>query len=263
MTWLVELPLWAQLLGSLTVFVAFAVVGRVAVRHLLGHDARIRAAMLAPPLMPALGAIFGVLVGFTITTEADALAEVRRDVAAEAGAASRLAWAATATAVETEAVHDALLGYLEQEIGSAWEDLRGEHPGDRLASLGVLEATVRAQLAREAVGRVEGAELVDALDDLAVARRDRVVATGDHVSGVVFAVLVLMGLALVANAVILTLRESRRVSMVVAGLVLVVSASVATVLAVSGPFKGGVALSDSALVEVLADLESGSFAVTP
>jgi hypothetical protein len=262
-TWLVGLPLWAQVLGSLAAFLGVAVGGRAVVRRLLGHDARLRAALVAPPLMPALGAIFGVLVGFTITAEADAFDEVRRDVAAEAGAASRLAWAATAPAVETELVHDALRAYLVRETSAEWSSLRGEHPGDRLSALGRLEATVRGQLDREQVGQVEAAELVDALDDMAVARRDRVVAAGTHVSGVVFGVLVLMGLALVANAVVLTLRESRRVALVVSGLVVVVAASVATVLAVSGPFRGGVVAGDSALVEVLADLEGGSFVVTP
>ena len=56
--------------------------------------------------MPALGAVFALLAALSLSSEAAELRKADQDVAAEAAAASRLAWASTTPGVDTEAVQD-------------------------------------------------------------------------------------------------------------------------------------------------------------
>ena len=80
------------------------VAGGIAFALLIGFGARlvVRAVVpvgesdhvprVAAPLMPALGAVFGVLIALTLAGEAGYLKSAQDIVANEAAAASRLAW---------------------------------------------------------------------------------------------------------------------------------------------------------------------------
>ena len=63
---------------------------------------------IGAPLMPALGAAFGVLIGLTLASEAGYLKSAQDIVADEAATASRLAWAATSPGVNSEPIHRAV-----------------------------------------------------------------------------------------------------------------------------------------------------------
>ena len=60
--------------------------------------------------MPALGAVFALLSALALSSEATALRSSDQEVAAEAAAASRLAWASTTPGVEGAPVQASTAG---------------------------------------------------------------------------------------------------------------------------------------------------------
>ena len=67
------------------------------------------------------------------------------------------------------------------------------------------------------------------------------------------------GLALVANSSALAVAQRRRVAMLTAGLVVVVSLTLALLVAISSPFDGGFVVGGGPIDAVRANVESGMF----
>src|SRR5277367_64313 len=90
-----------------------AIGGRLAVRALIPTAERDGAYAVTAPLMPALGAVFALLMALTLASEAGLLASAQGIVSNEAADASRLAWAATSPGVNSAPIQSALLTYLQ------------------------------------------------------------------------------------------------------------------------------------------------------
>ena len=103
MTWLTSLPTPVLVISGLALALLAATGGRLAVRALIPAAEREGAHAIAAPLMPALGAIFALLMGLTLASEAGLLASAQGIVSSEAADASRLAWAATSPGVDSRA----------------------------------------------------------------------------------------------------------------------------------------------------------------
>ena len=101
MTWLTSLPAVALAAGGLTLALLAAIGGRAAARALLPAAERDSAYTIAAPLMPALGALFALLMALSLASEASFLASAQGIVSNEAADASRLAWAATSPGVDS------------------------------------------------------------------------------------------------------------------------------------------------------------------
>jgi hypothetical protein len=82
-------------------------------RALIPAAEREGAYAIAAPLMPALGAIFALLMGLTLASEAGLLASAQGIVSSEAADASRLAWTASSPGVDSAPIQSALLGCLQ------------------------------------------------------------------------------------------------------------------------------------------------------
>ncbi len=116
---------------------------------------------VAAPLMPALGAVFGVLIALTLASEAGYLKSAQDIVADEAAAASRLAWAATSPGVRIGADPRALGEYLEATRAGEWRDAGAEQGDPGVAgSIATLEQVVRAEAARTELGTPASTELL-------------------------------------------------------------------------------------------------------
>ena len=132
---------------------------------------------VAAPLMPALGAAFGVLIALTLASEAGYLKSAQDIVADEAAAASRLAWAATSPGVRSEPIHAALArlppGDASQRM--ARRRRRGRRPGVA-GAIASLEQVVRAEAARPGAGHAgqhRAARLAGCRDRRSAAARRR------------------------------------------------------------------------------------------
>ncbi len=261
MSWLVSAPLWALLVGWLAVTVAAAVIGHVFVSRVVRGHERDEVRVLAYPMMPALGAMFAVLTAITLSSEAGYLKSAQDGVSQEAAAASKLAWAATNPNVDTPPIHAALERYLVATRANEWSGeaaASGDDPAtaDALADL---ERTVRAAAAAPTIGSPTGSELLASVDEVSTGRRGRLADTSRDLPALYIITLIASGLALVANAGAIVSAVSHRAALLVASLTVVVALSLALLCALTGPFRGALAVSGGPIDAVIEDLRTGFF----
>src|SRR6185369_7622274 len=229
MTWVTSLPAAVLVISGLVLALLVAAGGRLAVRALIPAAEREGAHTIAAPLMPALGAIFALLTGLTLASEAGFLASAQGIVSSEAADASRLAWAATNPGVDSEPIQSALLGYLQAVRAHEWNGstaATGDDPATTHA-IASLENAVRTQAARPALGTPASTELLASLDAL----------TSD--------------------------RRARRAAILVGGLAAVIGLSLALLFALGTPWRGPITVSGQPIDAVVRDLNTGYFHPLP
>jgi hypothetical protein len=262
-SWLSSRPLWVLFVvvvtGLAAVVVGTRALGR---RWLRGQEED--AAAVAGSLMPALGAAFAVMAAFGVAGAAADLRDAKADVAREASAAARLAWASSGHGSEGQQIQNDLLGYLRATTTGEWEGIDRLTPGDGSAypSLQRVERGVRALVRDADLGSAAQSELLGALDDLGGARRLRF-TVAEPVEVAMVALLLCSALALVINAGILGLRRTDRVAAVVMTLVVVTGLSIALMIAVGAPFSGAFPADTAPLDAVADDLQEGRFTLDP
>ena len=261
MTWLTSLPAAELVVAGLAVALLVAIGGRLALRALVPAAERDGAHTIAAPLMPALGAIFALLMGLTLAAEASYLASAQGIVSNEAADASRLAWASTSPGVDPAPVQSALAAYLEATRAHEWQGGTAANGDDPATAHAVanLENAVRAQAARPALGTPASTELLAALDALTNDRRDRLAAASHQLPVLYVVVLVLSGAALIINAAALTLRSGWRPALLVGGVAVVVGLSLALLFALGTPWRGAITVSGQPIDAVVRDLNLGYF----
>src|SRR6266511_2272154 len=171
MDWLTSLPAGLLVLGWLAFALLMAFGARLAVRAVVPADEHDQVQRIAAPLMPALGAAFGVLIARTLAGEAGYLKSAQDIVADEAAASPRLAWAATSPGVRTEPIHAALRKYLQATRATEWRGAPAAHGAPGVAdAVATLEHEVRAEAARTELGTPTSTELLVSLDAVTTSR---------------------------------------------------------------------------------------------
>ena len=254
-----SLPMWALTALSLVVFSGCAVGMRLLTRRFLPEAERTRAAAVAGPLMPALGAVFALLAALSLAGAAGELRATEDQGSAEAAQASRLAWGATGPGIDTGALQRALSRYLQTTRTQEWGSPDQGGDPETLNALAELERRTRAGAATPGISAPHATELLDSLDGLTSARRQRLAASHHDLPVLYIAVVGLAGLALVANASMLTVNDTRRLTYLPAGLIAVVGVAMALLLAIGSPFEGGFIASGYPIDQVIADLQAGRF----
>jgi hypothetical protein len=211
--------------------------------------------------MPALGAIFALLMGLTLAAEASYLASAQGIVSNEAADASRLAWAATTSGVDSAPIQSALAAYLEATRVHEWQGGNAANGDDPATAHAVanLENAVRVQAARPALRTPASTELLAALDALSNDRRGRLAAASHQLPVLYVVVLVLSGAALIINAATLTLRSGRRPALLIGGVSVVIGLSLALLFALGTPWRGAITVSGQPIDAVVRDLNLGYF----
>jgi hypothetical protein len=261
MTWLTSLPAAILVVGGLAAALLVAIGSRIAVRALIPAAERESAHSIATPLMPALGAIFALLMGLTLASEAGFLASAQGIVSNEAADASRLAWAATSPGVNSVPIQSALLGYLQATRAYEWSGsnaAEGDDPAT-VRAVANLENAVRTQAARPALGTPTSTELLAALDALTNDRRARLAAASHQLPVLYVVVLAVSGAALIVNATALTLRSGWRPAALVGGLAVVIGLGLALIFALGTPWRGPITVSGQPIDNVVQDLKAGYF----
>lgn len=261
MAWLTSLPAAVLVLGGLAFALLIAFGSRLALRALIPAADRDGAYSIAAPLMPALGAIFGILIALSLASEAGFLASAQGNVSTEAADASRLAWAATSPGVSTAPIQSALLGYLRATRAYEWHGnsaADGDDPAT-VRAIANLERVVRAQADHPALGTPTSTELLASLDALTSDRRARLAAASRELPALYVVVLVLGGVALIVNATVLTLRGGVRPALVIGGLSVVIGLSIALLFALGTPWRGSITVSGQPIDSVVHDLTVGYF----
>lgn len=258
MVWLTSQPWWVLLVLCIAVVFSVSFVARELLQWFLGEAAP-KALANSATFMAAFSALFALLSTFAISTEWAAQSNADADVAAEAAAAYRLAWAATAPGVDTAAVQDDVRAYVEEVRAREWPAMaRGERLTHGSSDAYVtLEREVRAAAASSAVAGSTSSELLGALDALAEARRDRLTLADRSLPVPVFVAIAVAGLALTVNTVLQTIPNTRRADVVFVGVGLVVSVVVSVVLVLNGPFRGTLVTSPQVIVDAGDQITSG------
>jgi hypothetical protein len=261
MTWLTSLPAAVLVVGGLALALLVAIASRLAVRALIPAAEREGAHVVAAPLMPALGAVFALLMGLTLASEASFLASAQGIVSNEAADASRLAWAATSPGVDSAPIQSALLGYLRATRAYEWQgsNAAGGNDPATVRAIANLESAVRTQAGRPALGTPTSTELLAALDALTNDRRARLAAASHQLPVLYVVVLAVSGAALIVNAAALTLRSGRRAALLVGGLSAVIGLGLALLFALGTPWRGPITVSGQPIDNVVQDLNVGYF----
>jgi hypothetical protein len=261
MIWLTSLPAGVLVVGWLALALLMAAGARLAMRALIPAADREGAHAIAAPLMPALGALFALLMALTLASEAGALASAQGIVGNEAADASRLAWAATTPGVDSPSIHSALLDYLQATRAHEWRGRNAAEGADPATAraLARLENVVRTEAVHPGLGTPTSTELLASLDALSNDRRARLSAASHQLPVLYLMVLLASGVALIANATVLTLRSDVRAALLVAGLSVVIGLSVALLFALGTPWRGPITVSGQPIDHVVQDLNAGYF----
>jgi hypothetical protein len=262
--WLTSLPAGVLVAGWLAFALLVAAGARLAVRAVVPDDEHDQVQRVAAPLMPALGAAFGVLIALTLASEAGYLRSAQDIVADEAASSSRLAWAATSPGVDTAPVHAALGDYLRATRATEWRGAAATGDGARAdarvaGAIAALEHEVRAEAARPELGTPASSELLAALDGVTSDRRQRLAAASRQIPVLYVVTLVVGGAALVANAGALGVGSRARTSLLVVGLAVVVGLSLALLFSLAAPWRGPLVVSGHPLDAVVHDLDTDYF----
>lgn len=262
MYFLTGLQWWSALALGLAFAGVVAVVARF-IMHRLQRNSGDDPVRHAGPLMPTLGALFAFLSAFVIATEWGAQSQSQAIVQHVASASSRLAWAATAPGAETAFIQESIAAELRTTADRGWAALGDGRTGDAIASeeFRVLESAVRNGAYSQAVAAPAANELLASTDDMASARRELAANSERTLPILLFLALGVSGIALITNAVTLTIRSHARSTVVVASVILLVGVDLAVVLALASPFRGSFVVSSRPLTIVAQQIEDGWFTV--
>jgi hypothetical protein len=258
--WLTSRPAGLLVVGWITFALLLAVGARLATRKVVPAGEHDDVQRVAAPLIPALGAAFGVLIGLTLASEAGYLKSAQDIVANEAAAASRLAWAATSPGVRSEPIHETLREYLQATRAREWRGAGAEDGDPDVAeAIASLEQVVRSEAARSELGTPASTELLVSLDAVTGGRRERVAAASREIPVLYVVTLVVAGVALLAASGAVGVRSSARTALLAGGLAVVVGLCLALLISLAAPWRGPLVVSGHPLDVVVRDLQSGLF----
>lgn len=257
---LTSLPWWLLVVLSLAFSVSVAIAFRKIVRRTQrgSGDDPVRH---AGPLMPTLGALFAFLSAFVIATEWSSQSQTESLVQHVASASSRLAWASTAPGADTAAIQSSLQQELSTMVTVGWPALADRRTVDAVATeqFRSLESTVRLSAYSPSVSTPASNELLASIDELAAGRRDLAADAERSLPALLFVALGLSGVALIANAVTLTIRSDRRSTFIVGSIVVLVAIDLAILLVLAAPFRGTLTVSPAPLEHIGQELAGGWF----
>ena len=195
MAWLTSLPAWSLVVGFLGVALIVATGSRVALRAFIPSAERDGAYSIAAPLMPTLGAAFGILMALTLAAEAASLASAQGIVSTESADADRPAWASTNPGVDSAPIQDALLSYLQATRKYEW---RGNNAAEGLDpatqdAVATLERIVRDHAVLKSIGTPTSTELLASVDALQSDRRARLASASRELPGLYVVTLAVSG----------------------------------------------------------------------
>lgn len=262
MAFLTSLDSWALvvLILALTLIVSGAIA--FAISRFLGGPEREKAGMTAAAYMTALGSLFAILTGFLINSEYSTLRDTQRIVGQEVSSASRLAFASTSLpAADAEVVQDALAAYLNDVQVGEWQALARDAATKSPAtdSLRELERAVATVATRDYLKDAEVSGVTGAIEGVTAARRQRVVIAAQELPIALFALSVIAGVALVANALLVAARAGPKYGLVALGIILVVALDLAAILAISAPFRGPFQVDVTPISQLVDELTSGQY----
>ena len=253
--WLLNLPLpWMALFVFVAIFLATAAIYFVVTR--LAVDARGRAfKALSPGMLPPLGIIFGLLVGFVAVQVWSDFDRAKIAVATEAFALRSIVLLADSLPLEQQAkLHQIVNAHVEEAVKNEWGTMAKRRMTLETRATHLMDAlrfTLAMTPADETQKTVQR-ELIGALNRAFEARRQRIVVSQTSVSAVKWAAILVQALcALIAIAMV---HSDNKLTCAIALTLFAtgVAVSVLLIAAYSRPFTGQISVGPQLLQQVVA-----------
>lgn len=258
MRFLTALPGPVVFAGFLVWFIAWSALAETAFDLVVPADREADLALIAGPLIPALGAMFAFLAAFAINTEWGQLRDAQHAAELEADAAARFALIAASPGLDGPRLRRMLQRYLRHVVDDEFPRLPTGHGSEEARdALAELFRETREIVARPSVGPVSGTDLLGAVDAMVSLRRDRLSLASRSMPSALLLLAFVSGIVLCLDAVLVGLPHPRWVAVTVGGLVVVTALALALVVAVSAPYRGTLSVDVRPIEVVLEQVSQG------
>jgi hypothetical protein len=256
------LPAPVLFFGSVLVFAAIALGISWIVHRVVRPDRRETTGSTAAAYMTALGSLFAILTGFLINAEFQSLRDTENLISTEAAAATRLAWSTEGLpSADVAVIQESLAEYLGALDQLEWPALNRDRPERSRADvyLSALQSDVFNIGSRPYAPPASVEGMRAAASDMTSIRRERIARAGDTLPLGLLMLAVLAGVALVSNAIVVTLRSGRWDAVVAAGIVLIVALDLALIVGLDAPFLGPFRVSPAPIETLYHEVSAGGY----
>lgn len=255
---LTRLPGPVVFLGFLAWFVVWTIVAAVVLGRIVPAESKRNLALVATPLVPALGALFAFLAAFAINTEWGQLRDAQHAVELEADAAARFALVVASPGLDGPGLRRLLYRYLHTLVADEWPRLPEGRGSERARDgLAQLFAETRRIVAAPTTGVVTGTDLLGAVDALVTLRRDRLAHASRSMPPALLLLAFVSGVVLCLDAVLVALPYREWEAITVGGVVIVTALALALVVAISAPYRGTLSVDPHAVALVTEQVGQG------
>ena len=243
-----------------------AVGGLTLVQFLVPTASRQQHNDVAGFIYAVLGVIYAVLLALVVIAVWEDFGRARETVEGEANATAEIFWLAhRLPEPERRQVQELARSYAREVVHKEWPLMReGQAPlmeqGQATPTGWVLIDDIRATLQgfepRAPAGEALYAEGLDQIEELADARRMRLVAAHEGIPAVLWVVLVMAGVAVVGFTYLFGLESTWAHRLMVAALAAVIGMVLFTIGAMEHPFSGGARIGTEAFDLILERFET-------
>jgi hypothetical protein len=253
--WLLELPLlWMGVVVFIATFLVAALVHWTVTRLARSETNAVAFKSVSPGMLPPLGIIFGLLIGFTAAQVWGDFERAKLAVANEAsGLRSVVLLAAVFPPEQASRLRALVSRHIEHAINEEWQVMAEHHATFAMQPTmlsDALQTTLSLKPADDGQRAAQG-EILASLEKALEARRQRIVLSGSAVSGLKWGGILLQALiTLIAIAMVHS--GNRRTCAIALGLFSTgIALSVVMIAAYSQPFTGELSVSPELLEHVL------------
>jgi hypothetical protein len=262
MSVLTGLPALALLLVVFGLVGLYSLVGTTVLHRFVRGTARENSSFIAAAYMTAIGSLFAIFSGFLLNGEYTQLRDTQKLVFEEAAAGSRLAYSTQGLSEQdVVSVQAALTRYLDAVVDTEWTALGQDESGspEAAATLKELQRLVFVTGSQDGVNQSSINEVKSAVADLTVIRRARLAVATQGVPAPLLILSAFAGLALVANALVVTLRGGRFYVWLATGIVVVVALELVAIIAIAAPFSGPFVVGPEPLEQLTVEIRAGDY----
>ena len=249
-------PPWAVVLAFLLPGLAFAWTCQALVRRLLGPDRLEGHSDLVNFAVTNIAVLYGVLLAFLTVVSWEGLSKASDDAGVEPSLIAALYHDAQGLAPPPAAdVGGHVRRYLDTIIAREWPlQAKGQTPPDGSAALADLHRHGAALSPADNGDTVVMGDMLRVLNRLDAARATRLDALGGHIPGLVWALILALGLLLIAFAALIGARDARLQAALLGGFVLAMAMVLVMIVELDNPYRGSISVPDDAYRRALADI---------
>ena len=253
---------WLSAIVIVVLPTLIAIAGPIVIRRWVGF-AKLRVNNeVAGFKFATVGVLYAVLMAFAVIVVWEKFSRAENDVAREAGAVATIYRLSDGVDGEVRrALHASMTAYLEKAIADDWAAMeQGKASVAATRALDALYATALSYRPTDAHGNIVLSEILQQLNAVTEARRERLIKAAGTVPSILWLVLWAGAIVTVSFTFFFGLQNIHAQTAMTAGLSILIFSGLLVILAIDHPFSGYVKVRPEALVEVLHDLGRGTHA---